>query len=78
MTIINQKRDILVNYDKINLIAINPIIKTRIYAYFDRTADGSNIVVLGDYETEERAKEVFTNLFKTLWVDTDYYIMPEK
>ena len=39
---------------------------------------GSNIVVLGDYETEERAKEVFTDLFKTLWVSTDYYIMPEK
>ena len=39
---------------------------------------GSNIVVLGDYETEERAKEVFIDLFKTLWVSTDYYIMPEK
>lgn len=39
MTIVNQKRDILINYDKVNLIAINPIIKTRVYAYFDRTAD---------------------------------------
>lgn len=39
---------------------------------------GSNITVLGDYESEERAKEILRDLFKTLWNDTNFYIMPEK
>lgn len=73
MKILNQTRDVIVNLDNIVVMAID-------------NEDGSIYiqenqyqVVLGNYETNERAKEIFNDIIKTLKnSDVAIYRMPEK
>ena len=73
MKILNQERDVIVNLDNIVVMAID-------------NEDGSIYIqeslyqiALGNYETNERAKEVFNDIIKTSTnSDVAIYRMPEK
>lgn len=57
MIIVNQNKDIIINLNKVEMIGINPDNKKEIYCIF-----GNGSEMLGEYETEERAKEVLREI----------------
>lgn len=84
MTILNQRRDTLVNYDSVSTI--------RLISQYIQASIGSTTVTLGTYETQERAAEVFSELTEQMEVvtystmynnvplfteSTELYVMPE-
>lgn len=84
MTILNQRRDTLVNYDSVSTI--------RLISQYIQASIGSATVTLGTYETPERATEVFSELTEQMEVvtystmynnvplfteSTELYAMPE-
>lgn len=84
MTILNQRRDTLVNYDSVSTI--------RLISQYVQAGIGGTTVTLGTYETPERAAEVFSELTEQMEVvthstmynnaplfmeSTELYVMPE-
>lgn len=59
MLILAQKRTVLVNMDQINSVVVHNVggNKFRILAYYNTDCWG-----IGDYETEERAKEILLEI----------------
>lgn len=73
MKILNQTKDIIVNLDNIVVMAIDDE-DGSIYIQENRYQ-----IVLGNYETNERAKEIFNDIIKALKNnDVAIYRMPEK
>lgn len=75
MKILNQAKNILVNLDNIVTLAIaDKECDVSIY-----TQENNYQIVLGNYMTPERAKEVFKDIIKALTnTDVAIYKMPEK
>ena len=75
MLVINTYGDTLVNISNILAIYIDTSYPKQIIARFG----DDNIVLLGEYETIERTKEVFEMLVKTLtYRESKIFKMPEK
>ena len=68
MIIVSQDKRSIVNFEKVKIININRSDLREISAYFNCDEEKSNDnVLLGTYETEERAREVFgeiINMYK--------------
>ena len=71
MIIVNQEKTEIVNFDKISGIIINENGHIGITDNFDT----DNYVDIGDYKTEERAKEVLQEIIKA-YLDLNLYEMP--
>ena len=77
MLILAQNRTVLVNMDRINSIAVHNLgdNKFRILAYYGN--ENADCWGIGDYETEERAKEIlleimekYANVYHTFCIDS--------
>lgn len=62
MTILNQRRDTLVNYDAVGII--------KVVSQYIQATIGDSIITLGTYGTPERAAEVFSDLADQMEVVT--------
>lgn len=71
MIIVNKSKDVIVNFDSVNVIAINDD-KDRI---FTRYQDVN--VNLGEYESEEVTQTVFNQLIEALEQCEEIFYMPE-
>lgn len=72
MRIISQNRDISVEFDNVILKICNG---SLIYAY--PYANQATAIVLGKYESRERAQEVFDLIHESLGINMIFY-MPEE
>lgn len=73
MKILNQKKDVLINFDNVVVLAIDNE-KRIIYIQ-----ENHYQIILGGYQTIERLKEVFEDIIKALTIsDVLIYKMPEK
>ena len=73
MIIVSQDKRSIVNFEKVKIININRSDLREIEAYFncDEVKSNDNIL-LGTYETEERAKEVLQEIIKTHKISESY------
>lgn len=62
MFILCQKKDTIVNLKKVQAINIHLQNRKEVCAWFDVNENNKNSVLLGVYETEERAKEVLEEI----------------
>lgn len=65
MIIISQNKENIINFEKVNIINIYQLNKKQIGAWFSCNEEENNNVLLGEYATEERAKEVLQEIIKT-------------
>lgn len=73
MIIVSQDGRSIVNFEKVKIININRSDLREISAYFNCDEEKSNDnVLLGTYETEERAKEVLEEIIKTHKISESY------
>ena len=86
MFILCQKKDTIVNLKKVQAINIHLQNRKEVCAWFNVNENYKNSVLLGVYETEERAKEVLQEIIKAYKGNIFYmgienkvvYEMPEK
>ena len=64
MLILCQKKDTIVNLEKVQAINIHLQNRKEVCAWFDVNENNRNSVLLGVYDTEERAKEVLQEIIK--------------
>ena len=57
MIIVDQEKEVIINFNNIEMIGINPDCKNEIFCTFN---DGAK--EMGTYKTEERAKEVLQEI----------------
>ena len=57
MIIVDQEKEIIINFNNVEMIGINPDCKNEIFCTF---SDGAE--EMGTYSTEERAKEVLQEI----------------
>lgn len=57
MLIVSQEKDIIINFDNVEMLGLNPDYKKEIFCTFN---DGTEEI--GAYNTEERAKEVLQEI----------------
>lgn len=62
MVILSQDKEILVNFNNIQAVNIRLNNKKQICAWFNVDNDPKGSVLLGEYETEERAKEILIDM----------------
>ena len=62
MIIVGQDKENIVNFEKVNIININQSNKKQVVAWFSCNEKEKNNVLLGEYATEERAKEVLQEI----------------
>lgn len=72
MRIISQNRDISVEFDNVILKICNG---SLIYAY--PYANNTDVIVLGKYESRERAQEIFDSIHSSIGFKKLFY-MPEE
>ena len=65
MIIVSQDKEIIINFEKVNIVNINQLNKKQIGAWFNCNEEENNNVLLGEYATEERAKEVLQEILTT-------------
>lgn len=65
MIIVSQDKEIIINFEKVNIININQLNKKQIGAWFNCNEEENDNVLLGEYATEERAKEVLQEISST-------------
>lgn len=64
MFILCQKKDTIVNLEKVQAINIHLQNRKEVCAWFDVNENNRNSVLLGKYYTEERAKEVLKEIIE--------------
>ena len=64
MLILCQKKDTIVNLEKVQAINIHLQNRKEVCAWFDVNENNRNSVLLGKYYTEERAKEVLQEILE--------------
>lgn len=64
MIIVSQDKDVIINFENVLIININQTKKTQIGGWFSCNEENNNNVLLGEYATEERAKEVLNEIIK--------------
>ncbi len=64
MLILCQKKDTIVNLEKVQAINIHLQNRKEVCAWFDVNENNRNSVLLGKYYTEERAKEVLKEIIE--------------
>lgn len=64
MLILCQKKDTIVNLEKVQAINIHLQNRKEVCAWFDVNENNRNSVLLGVYDTEERTKEVLQDIIK--------------
>ena len=64
MIIVSQNKGVIINFEKVNIININKLDERQIGAWFNCNEEENNNVFLGEYATEERAKEVLQEILK--------------
>lgn len=64
MLILCQKKDTIVNLEKVQAINIHLQNRKEVCAWFDVNENNRNSVLLGVYDTEERAKEVLQEIIE--------------
>lgn len=64
MIIVSQDGETIVNFKRVNVININQLNKKEIDAYFNCNENQEDSLFLGEYATEERAKEVLNEIVK--------------
>ena len=57
MIILSQEKEVIINFNNIEMIGINPDCKNEIFCTFNDGAEE-----MGTYKTEERAKEVLQEI----------------
>lgn len=57
MIIVDQEKEVIINFNNIEMIGINPDCKNEIFCTFNDGAEE-----MGTYKTEERAKEVLQEI----------------
>lgn len=62
MIIVSQDKENIVNFEKVNIININQLNKKQIGAWFSCNEKEENNVLLGEYATKVRAKEVLQEI----------------
>lgn len=62
MIIVSQNKENIVNFEKVNIINIHQLNKKQIGAWFSCNEEENNNILLGEYATEERAKEVLQEI----------------
>lgn len=65
MIIISQDKDVIVNFDNVENIWINNPLENNDGKFEIRAESYSNNMVIGEYETEKRAKEVLQDITNT-------------
>lgn len=58
MIILSQDKETLVNFNNVQAINVHMMNKRQVCAWFNVDNDPKGSVLLGEYETEERAKEI--------------------
>ena len=72
MIIVSQDGEAIVNFKRVNVININQLNKKEIDAYFNCNENQEDSLFLGEYATEERAKEVLTKIMQC-YTNTEQY-----
>lgn len=62
MIIVSQNKENIINFEKVNIINIYKLNKKQIVAWFSCNEEENNNILLGEYVTEERAKEVLQEI----------------
>lgn len=62
MIIVSQDKEVIVNFDNVQAINVHMQNKKQVAAWFSCNENNRNNVLLGNYETEERAKEVIKEI----------------
>lgn len=62
MIIVSQDKEIIINFDNVQAINVHYQNKKQVCAWFNVDEDPNGSVVLGEYKTEERAKEVLQEI----------------
>lgn len=78
MIIVSQDKEIIINFEKVNIININQLNKKQIGAWFNCNEEENDNVLLGEYATEERAKEVLADIYMRISERKKVYEMPEE
>ena len=68
MIIVSQSKGVIINFEKVNIININKLDERQIGAWFNCNEEENNNVLLGEYATEERAKEVLEEITRTFTI----------
>lgn len=58
MIIVSQDKEVIVNFNNVQAINVHMQNKKQVAAWFSCNENNRNNVLLGEYATEERAKEV--------------------
>ena len=64
MIIVSQDKETIINFKKANIVNINKLNKKQIGAWFSCNEEENNNVLLAEYATEERAKEVLEEIIE--------------
>ena len=62
MIIVSQDKEIIINFNNVQAINVHYQNKKQVCAWFNVDEDPNGSVVLGEYKTEERAKEVIKDI----------------
>lgn len=65
MIIVSQDKDVIVNFDNVENVWINNPLENDEGKFEIRAESYSNNMLIGEYETEERAKEVLAEIVDT-------------
>ena len=68
MIIVSQNKGAIINFEKVNIININKLDERQIGAWFNCNEEENNNVLLGEYATEERAKEVLEEITRAFTI----------
>lgn len=72
MIIVSQDKEVIINFDNVENIWINnPLIKDE-DKFEIRAESYSNNMLIGEYETQERAKEILQEIIKTHKISESY------
>lgn len=63
MIIVSQDKEIIINFNNAQAINVHLKNKKQVCAWFNVDEDPNGNVVLGEYKTEERAKEVLQEIW---------------
>lgn len=63
MIIVSQDKEIIINFNNVQAINVHFKNKKQVCAWFNVDEDPNGSVVLGEYETEEKAREVLQEIW---------------
>ena len=69
MIIVSQDKEVIVNFNNVQAINVHMQNKKQVAAWFSCNENNRNNVLLGEYATEERAKEVLQEIIRAYVTD---------